>query len=341
MSSYFSTFLTGLQDVVDVALKQELKGVKVDKVLDGVVFYETELPIETVKKLSFLNNTFLLLHTFKNVSELSTEEFIKDILDNAKLLALIPNEVYKGNKTFRIIASNENQIVKVNNGLLQKAEDFFSNKLKLRLDKSNPDLEVWFIKRSEGFGLVGLRIGKKLNYEKYLHKGELRPELANLMCLIAELKTTDTVLDPFAGYGAIPIECAKFFSVSKVIAGEIDKSVFNILKEKVGKEKVILGRWNALNLNSLTDNSIDKIVTDPPWGLYGNKDMDINHFYEDMFKEFVRVLKPNGAIVLLTAQKELLERLLGKFPTLSLEVKYDTLVSGKKASIYKIKHIQN
>ncbi len=56
-----------------------------------------------------------------------------------------------------------------------------------------------------------------------------------------------------------------------------------------------------------------------------------------MLNEFMRALRPNGIIIILTAQKEVLEDIIGKDTKFSAEAKYDTLVSGKKASIYKIK----
>jgi len=59
-----------------------------------------------------------------------------------------------------------------------------------------------------------------------------------------------------------------------------------------------------------------------------------------MLKQFHRVLRSNGIMVILTAQKELIENLLGKFEgKLHLEVKYGTLVSGKKAGVYKIRKV--
>lgn len=85
------------------------------------------------------------------------------------------------------------------------------------------------------------------------------------------------------------------------------------------------------------DQFIDKIVTDPPWGMYEDVGMDIEIFYNHMMKEMYRVLKPKGIIVILTAKKDELEKvLLGFKSRLKLLEKYNVLISGKKASIYKI-----
>jgi 23S rRNA G2445 N2-methylase RlmL len=263
---------------------------------------------------------------------------VKTVLGNKDVLSDIPKAIFKNKLTFRVIASDENETVSINRSLLIKAEDAISRKLKLKINRSLPDLELWFLKRSEGYGFIGIRITRTPNYEKTLQKGELRPELANLMCIMGDLEQSDAVIDPFAGYGSIPIECAKSFKVKNIIAGEKDKEIFKLLEKKVKESglKIVLGRWNALKLTSLTNNSVDKIITDPPWGLFEENGVDIEVFYEKMLDEFSRILKPASLLVLLTAQKEVLEKVINRNKTFNLLDKYDVLISGKKAAIYKI-----
>ena len=337
MTTYFSTFISGLQEPVKKALEQDLKNIKVKLLLDGLVVYETDKPIMEIKNLRYLNNTFILFRLLKE--EVQMQNLVKSVLREPDILSRVPSELLKKVHSFRVIASKENQFVSVDKNILAKVEELISKKLKLKLNRSLPDVEVWFLMRNEGYSFVGLRITKTPNYEKTLHKGELRPELANIMCLLTELKPNDVVLDPFAGYGSIPLECAKYFKVSRIYAGEKDKSIFKPLLEKSKglSPKLIVGKWDGLNLSSLTDNTIDKIITDPPWGVYQKETMDIKSFYEDMLKEFIRLVKSNGLLVILTAQKELFENLLNTFSQFELVGKYDVLVSGKKAAIYKMR----
>jgi len=58
-----------------------------------------------------------------------------------------------------------------------------------------------------------------------------------------------------------------------------------------------------------------------------------------MLVEFIRILKDNAVMVILIAKKELFEELINNFSNLSLISKYDILVSGKKAAIYKIRKV--
>ena len=95
---------------------------------------------------------------------------------------------------------------------------------------------------------------------------------------------------------------------------------------------------NALKLENFADNSINKIATDPPWGLYKKTKLNLRNFYSQILDSFCRVLKTNGLIIILTAQKEIVETQLANFENqLKLEKTYHTLVSGKKAGVYKIR----
>ena len=170
-----------------------------------------------------------------------------------------------------------------------------------------------------------------------MEKGELYPELAHILCLISEPKQNDVFLDPFSGHGSIPAQRLSF-PYKKIIALDKDKNLLNRLINKFGK-KVLVQADNALKLKTITNNSVHKIVTDPPWGLHENN-KDIRSFYSLMLKQFIRVLAANEIMVILTHQKEIMEDLIKlNEGILKLEEKYNTLVSGKKAGVYKIRKI--
>lgn len=335
---YFSTFITGLQEVVETALKEELKDVGVVLLLDGLVVYRTSKSFQEIKNLRFFNNSFLLFRFFKNIKEPALELMMRSLLEDPRSIGKLSQGLLLNKFSFRVITSKENQLVSVSKQLLEQVEHLFATRWHLRVDRSQPDIEVWFLWRNESYGFVGLRLTRTPNYEKTLHKGELRPELANIMCLISKPSSNDVFLDPFAGYGAIPIERAKAFPYAQIMAGEKELPAFKVLEDKVKKtrQKIVVGKWDALNLSALTDNSLDKIVTDPPWGIFSHQGIDLDDFYTKMLREFVRVLKPGGLIVVLMGQKDLFEQVLSQFHQLRLLKKYDILVSGKKASVYKI-----
>ena len=66
----------------------------------------------------------------------------------------------------------------------------------------------------------------------------------------------------------------------------------------------ILHGDNRDTLNSLADNSIDAIVTDPPYGIdFLGKDWDANTGALETYQECLRVLKPGGYILAFSAAK--------------------------------------
>ena len=193
-----------------------------------------------------------------------------------------------------------------------------------------------FVARKDGHGFFGLRLTRHRDYKKTLHAGELRPELANLLCFLSEPKPDDVFLDPFAGYGAIPIERATAYPCRRIYAGDNDPDLMQVIKLKANRfgKRFVVGQWDATNLSEFKDASVDKIVTDPPWGIY-SKSEGLENLYLGLLKEQIRVLKPCGILVLLTANKELMGLCLLQVPELRIKKSYDILVSGKKATVYK------
>ncbi len=98
--------------------------------------------------------------------------------------------------------------------------------------------------------------------------------------------------------------------------------------------KVEVRKQDFLN-SDLADKSIDKIITDPPWGDYEHI-FDLEEFYTKMLAEFERILSSQGKFVILSGAKEVIDNLLQtKFAKIfSIEQRYYILVSGKKAGVW-------
>ncbi len=338
MNSYFSIFITGFDRVIEKALTNSINGVQIELLTDGLVIYKTTAGLNKIRGFKFLNNSFILLRKFDHLSSNPVRDIVKTLIKDRNLRKAIKNHFSGKKLKFRIRASIKNQFVLIDKNLLRSLEERIVKDVpNLTVDRSLPDIEILISIRSEGFGLVGIQFSKRPNYEKILAKGELYPELAYILCLISEPDKKDVFFDPFAGHGAIPAQRLNF-PYKQIRAGEIDRDLQKELKNKFS-EKVIVDPVNALSLSTVPDDSIDKIVTDPPWGLY-DTNKDILKFYNLMLKRFVRVIKPNGIMVILTAQKELFKGLINRYKNqLKLEEEYSTLVSGKKAGVYKIRKI--
>lgn len=329
MAEFISSFITGFQHVVEKNLPQILAGVKILHVFDGLVHYQYAGDSHNLDKIIYFNNTFFVLKTMKGKG-----------LNFPSLVGAVSSEkkYYLINKgTFRVRFQNENQFVKVDKNISKKAEETVLHNSKLHLDRLSPTTEIWYSIRREGFAFCGQLISKREFTEKNLNKGELRPEIAYLICCYADLKQDDVVAEPFCGYGSIPVQLIKKFRFQKLFASDIDKEKISInMQKKQLKDnpQIELSVNDAFVLPQIIDRSVDVVITDPPWGYFEQID-DIGEFYKKMFTSFKRILKENGRMIILSARKDEIEKAALEMNVQILSSLH-TLVNGKKASLYKM-----
>lgn len=329
MAEFISSFITGFQHVVEKNLPQILAGVKILHVFDGLVHYQYAGDSHNLDKIIYFNNTFFVLKTMKGKG-----------LNFPSLVGAVSSEkkYYLINKgTFRVRFQNENQFVKVDKNISKKAEETVLHNSKLHLDRLSPTTEIWYSIRREEFAFCGQLISKREFTEKNLNKGELRPEIAYLICCYADLNQDDVVAEPFCGYGSIPVQLIKKFRFQKLFASDIDKEKISInMQKKQLKDnpQIDLSVNDAFVLPQIIDRSVDVVITDPPWGYFEQID-DIGEFYKKMFTSFKRILKENGRMIILSARKDEIEKAALEMNVQILSSLH-TLVNGKKASLYKM-----
>lgn len=342
MAIYASTFISGLQQLISEELVKLIPDTRIIGLYDGLLVYSTDIEVEKVKAIGFFNNTFLVLKKFDNLQNDDLDHMVKTGLKIRNIAPKSARNLINRGKKFRIVASKENRLMAVNKDLLRSMEQKIAHHYGLAVDRTKPDVEFWFLYRSEKVGFFMLRMTKHTAYEKILHKGELRPQLSHVLCLLSEPTEDDIVLDPFCGYGSIPIARATMSPYKLIYALDSDRGLVDRLRHKVNnlpyKKSMYIEHADALKLESIIeDGFVDRIITDPPWGFYEDIGMDITDFYRRMLKEFYRVLSPNGICSLLIARGIEFESSLASYKDcFQLCNKYNILVSGKKASIYNI-----
>ena len=335
MNSYFSTFITGFSDVVRETLKKQLPDIKIDLLLDGLIAYRTEADIPAIQKIPFFNNSFILYQSFKGLGDLPFGEMGDWIKTNQ---IIIPEGLEK-TTNFKIIFSDQNLFAHMNKFLTEKLEQKICLDTGLSVDRQQGQTEIWLLARREKYGVIGLRITRHGDYEKILQKGELRPELTYLLSLLSEPSAEDIFLDPFAGSGAIPLQRASSFDFKEIIVIDNIPDTVIKLRDRLAGSKIKVLQADALHLTSIEDNYVNKIVTDPPWGLSVSRGTDIPQLYQKMLVEFNRILSDGGILVLLTSRLILMEEILVRSKAgFDLVKKIETLVNGQKATVYKYGH---
>ncbi len=323
VKTYYSTFISGLLDPVQDALRAALPDAKVTLALDGLIAYETDAKPGVIAKLPFVTNSFEIILRFEGAP---VREMAERVIAGQWAVETPPG-------TFRVIASVANQLVSLESGVMEAIEQRIAEKTRMRPNRAKPDHEFWLAERSEGYGFFARRLSHHQAYDKSLQKGELRPELANILCRLSDPAPTELFLDPFCGSGAIAIQRAKFFAPGLVIASDIDEGKVEALKDRIKelglRKRMLVRRDDALKLGRYEDGSIHKIVTDPPWGHF--LELPSKDFYRAMLTEFARILRPGGKLVILTTEE------LPGIEAFTLENRFNILVSGKKASVYVVR----
>ncbi|MGB9707042.1 MAG: TRM11 family SAM-dependent methyltransferase, partial [Microgenomates group bacterium] len=158
-----------------------------------------------------------------------------------------------------------------------------------------------------------------------------------LLNVISDPKPTDTFLDPFVGSGAIPEARGRYFPCVKIIAIDRNPQTVRLAQKRLKRfPNAEVRKGDALN-SGIPDNSIDVIVTDPPWGEF-QRISNPEDFYRKMLQEFKRILKPEGRAVILMGrnQEEPFEKIL-KEEGLGIKERTPILVAGRKATVYLLK----
>lgn len=337
MEFYLSTFISGFQELIKKILKQNIKDAKINLLLDGAIIYKTNSSADRLKQLKFFNNTFLIIKQFPNLKTKNPFDYMMKSISNVKdLEKKIKPFLNNSNRFFRIMTSDENRFISSNKNLIRKIEEKIMSIKKLKFSLYKTDTEFWFLKRRENIGFFLLRLTKN---KSKLEKGELRPELAYILCYLSEPNKNDIFLDPFAGHGAIPIERAKYFASNMIFASDKKIGYKKYINKKINsraiKEKIIPKVLDVTKISFFQDNYITKIVTDPPWGEH-EEIKNIKEFYKKILVEFERILIKKGILVLLTSKKQEFENALSNISNFTIKEKYNILVSGKKAGVYKI-----
>jgi predicted RNA methylase len=339
---YYANFVSGLQGVIADALQREVKDLAIKKTLDGALLFETASPYEKLPQYYF-NNLFAVKHLLEQpTSRAPLEAQLRAVC--AQPVRLAPVSGGKPPRTFRIVTSYANQLTAVSDTLKRNAEYHIARQTGLRLSRGKGDAEFWFLYRTEGLSLFMQRLTFHASFDKTLHKGELSPPLAATLCALARLAKGAVVLDPFCGYGAIPRACLTHFPVQTCYAFDINdaalaytRRAMNGAANGVAAKRAVIKKLDVYALPSVVPpNSVDAIITDPPWGLYERLSVPLPRFYADILNLFGNALKPSGALVLLTAQVEIVMSIVAESALLYIEENIAALVSGKKAGVIKL-----
>lgn len=333
MPIYASTFTSGLEPLIKDCLPRLLRGCQIYDVYNGLIVYRFDGKTELMDRVNIFANTYLVLHrqnspTFKSMVQQAA----------AKADPSFTRFVRSG-QSFRVRFQKNGRLERVDAPVHEKAEELVRRRARLRVDRENPDWEFWYIIRSENIGLYCMLMQRREHTEKALPQGALRPELAQSICLYAGCAAGETLLDPFAGHGSLPGQLLRSRRYRAVLMGDSDAGCVRGLRRRfqplIDEGKAAVYQWDARDMAQLEDASVDRVITDPPWGIYdAERYPDIEGFYGEVMRELKRVMKPGGTLVTLSAAKQETAR-AAHAAGLRPAGRLDILVNGKKAAIFR------
>ncbi|MCR4572864.1 MAG: RsmD family RNA methyltransferase [Lentisphaeria bacterium] len=316
--SFYATFISGFDSLVAKLLPRD--GMNVVRMLDGAVEFESVTPPPDIP---YLNNIFVVL---RSLSHTNLNRLAQDVIANPPPFCSLPP------KNFRVFVSQENELVSLPGNLMHDLVDAFARISRSPFSPRQAEAEFWLLSRSEGLSYCLYRL---TSVKKHCARGELRPELATLLCECSNPQSDDVFLDPFAGSGSIPFARSRLKqSFHGIFASEIQSELADNIKKTIRKihnakmQRSFFVRCQDFLSNTFQSSTFTVIVTDPPWGIYEPITTD---FYPALLREADRLLKPNGRFVLLTAAPNATHSLPQSLQPIT---EYHILVSGQKATVY-------
>lgn len=323
---YFATFIPGARDIVYQRLSKFANAnLAVSQIFDGLVIFDSSLTVAQLSELRFFNNVFALLHDFGERTEPAAATILPEVMNVA-----LPELPY--GDAFTVKVSEANTFVSADT---QKVAQYIAGITTKMPSAHRPDDEFLLLRRSDGRTLWGWRLPRAGFKYRNVEQGELRTELAHLMGLVAGLTPKMTVLDPFAGYGGIVREALQGFHAKEVIAVEQNQHLIPHLKSI---PRLVAIQGDAKQLAHVHSRSIDRVITDPPWGDFAQANpAELRALYRHALAQMHRVLRVKGAVVMVTSAPFLPE--VAAETSFDVVKEYPILVSGRKATIYKLRRL--
>ena len=305
----------GLEPVAADEIERDLGG-EVRRTGRGLVVFRTTAIDESLLQLRTTEDVFLLAwgtdqlsHRAEDLDKIQRWTAREADWDRLLRLHHAVRPKPKGRPTYRIITQMEGR-----HGYLRRdAGKAFARGLAGKFPASwkpaeeNAAVEFW-LTIDGATAVCGLRLSDKTmrhrTYKLEHRPASLRPTLAAAMVRLAELKPPHVVLDPMCGTGTLLAEHLAVMRTVRVaspaaLGGDIDAVAVRAAAANLRRlGPAFLAQWDATWL-PLAPASVDRILSNPPFGKQLGEPEEIGLLYRDMLREYDRVLRPGGRAVLL------------------------------------------
>jgi tRNA (guanine6-N2)-methyltransferase len=309
----YAQVIPGLESIASQEITQTLGG-DVKRADRGVVVFRVPEVDAAVLQLRTVEDVFLLAWgtdqlTYRAEDLDHIRRWTAHDADWAHLLrihhAIRPKP--KGKPTYHLVAQMTGEHAYRRVDALQALARGLAGKLPAswRPAGENAAVEIWLTIHG-ATAVCGLRLSDRTmrhrTYKLEHLPASLRPTLAAAMIRLAGARPHQVVLDPMCGAGTILAEqlTARVGRVH-VWGGDQDAAALRAAGANLRRlGGALLARWDAARL-PLAEQSVDHIVTNPPFGKQLGRPEEIGPLYQRMVPEYDRVLRPGGRAVLLVS----------------------------------------
>jgi len=304
----YAVAFAGLEEVVRDEIAQTLHG-DIKRSAPGIVVFRLPEIDDSILRLRTTEDVFLFAWgtdqlTYKAEDLDRIRRWTAKDADWARLLqihhAIRPKP--KGKPTYRLVTqmTGEHAYRRLDAG--QALARGLEGKLPAswRAVEDNAAVEIW-LTINGATAVCGLRLSdatmRHRTYKREHLPASLRPTVAAAMVRLAGALPGQVVLDPMCGAGTILAEQAEIARVG-LWGGDCELSAVRAAAVNLRRFHPVLARWDATRL-PLPDRSVDRLISNPPFGVQLGRPEDIGPLYRRMVPEYHRVLRPGGRAVLL------------------------------------------
>lgn len=353
--TYLAHVVPGLEPVAREEMRETLGAVDVVRSLErfdertGMLVFRTDAPPAELLDLRTVEDVFVraawkegIAHSRAGLSPVRTAVLRDPEVEAAVEVALRVLPKRRSKVSFRVIArkSGEHAFRRVD--LQHAVERALGERFPAwRLVEDDAVLEVWVTLIGPLF-VAGIRLSDNTmrgrTYRVESLPAALKPTVAAAMVRLSDPQEDDVVLDPMCGSGTILIERALAGRYALLLGGDSSADAVNAARANVGPryKPIEIQQWDARRL-PLEDRAVTRLICNLPFGKQIGTPEDNRTLYPALLGEWLRVLAPGGAMVLLTSERALMRRVLERAAGLSIMRQVPALVRGLQATIYVLR----
>ncbi|MFO8079526.1 MAG: THUMP domain-containing protein [Armatimonadota bacterium] len=343
-TAYFASLIAGLEAVVVDELRERLPEATFLGASRGRVFFSTVEPPEAALTLLTIENLFAWVDQLHDLPPTRDGlEVIEQWLAGMDLDGAVQvHQALHGPRerpSFRITAhrAGEHEYNSMEVAAAAGAGVVQRYGWDVDLEEYDYDVRVYV---SDDTAVAGVRLTPEpLHRRSRVRHGaaSLNATVAHAMCRLTKPRAGEVVVDPMCGAGTILVERARLPGPALLIGGDLFIEPVKMARTNTSAADVAaeVMQWDARHL-PLARDSVDAVISNLPWGRRIGSHTVNRHLYPGFVRELARVLRPGGRAALLTQEKRLITRLVGKNSRLRIVREDHLSLSGTHPAIYLV-----